>query len=79
MSITSSTHLSFTSKLLISTDYPDLEKESCSFDCADIDEHEKEGEGIYLIVYSRLKQTLEKFYHEAVESAKRIKELDDSV
>ena len=71
--------MSFTSNLFISTDYPNLEKELCSFDCVDIDEHEKEGEGIYFIVYSRLKQTLEKFYHEAVESAKRIKELDDSV
>ena len=79
MSITSSTHLPFTSKLLISTDYPDLEKESCSFDCADIDEHEKEGEGIYFFVYSRREETLHKYYQEAVRSAKRIKELDDSV
>ena len=79
MSIASSTLLSFTSKLLISTDYPDLEKESCSFDCADIDEHEKEGEGVYLIVYSRREETLQKYYQEAVRSAKRIKELDDSV
>ena len=79
MSITSSTHLSFTSKLLISTDYPDLEKESCSFDCADIDEYEKEGEGIYFFVYSRREETLQKYYHEAVKSAQRIKDLDDSV
>ena len=79
MSITSSTHLSFTSKLLISTDYPDLEKESCSFDCADIDEHEKEGEGIYFFVYSRREETKKYKINEAVVSAKRIKELDDSV
>ncbi len=79
MSITSSTLLSFTSNLLISTDYPDLEKESCSFDCADIDEHEKEGEGIYFFVYSRREETLQKYYQEAVKSAQRIKDLDDSV
>ena len=79
MSITSSTLLSFTSKLLISTDYPDLEKESCSFDCADIDEHEKEGEGVYFFVYSRREETLQKYYQEAVKSAQRIKDLDDSV
>ena len=45
----------------------------------DIDEGEKEGEGIYFIVYSRLNQTLARYYSEAVTSAKRIKDLDERV
>ena len=49
------------------------------FESLDIGEGEKEGEGIYFIVYSRLNQTLARYYSEAVTSAKRIKDLDDSV
>ena len=49
------------------------------FESLDIDEGEKEGEGIYFIVYSRHKQTLMRYYSEAVTSAKRIKDLDESV
>ena len=49
------------------------------FESLDIDEGEKEGEGIYFYVYSRLNQTLARYYSEAVTSAKRIKDLDDSV
>ena len=49
------------------------------FESLDIDEGEKEGEGIYFIVYSRLNQTLARYYSEAVTSAKRIKDLDESV
>ena len=49
------------------------------FESLDIDEGEKEGEGIYFIVYSRLNQTLMRYYSEAVTSAKRIKDLDESV
>ncbi len=49
------------------------------FESLDIDEGEKEGEGIYFIVYSRHNQTLKRYYSEAVTSAKRIKDLDDSV
>ena len=49
------------------------------FESLDIDEGEKEGEGIYFIVYSRLNQTLARYYSEAVTSARRIKDLDESV
>ena len=49
------------------------------FESLDIDEGEKEGEGIYFIVYSRHNQTLKRYYSEAVTSAKRIKDLDYSV
>ena len=51
----------------------------CFFESLDIDEGEKEGEGIYFIVYSRHNQTLKRYYSEAVTSAKRIKVLDESV
>ena len=49
------------------------------FESLDIDEGEKEGEGIYFIVYSRHNQTLVRYYSEAVTSAKRIKDLDERV
>ena len=49
------------------------------FQSWDFDENEKEGEGIFFIVYSRNNQTLHKFYEEAVTSAKRIKDLDTEV
>ena len=49
------------------------------FESLDIDEGEKEGEGIYFIVYSRLNKTLMRYYSEAVNSANRIKDLDANV
>ena len=49
------------------------------FESLDIDEGEKEGEGIYFIVYSRHNQTLARYYSEVVTSARRIKDLAYSV
>ena len=72
-------HVLYTSQLFISESYVQKNSTYQFFESLDIDEGEKEGEGIYFFVYSRLNQTLMRYYSEAVTSAKRIKDLDESV
>ena len=72
-------HVLYTSQLFISESYVQMNNIYRFFESLDIDEGEKEGEGIYFIVYSRRNQTLARYYSEAVTSAKRIKVLDESV
>ena len=69
----------YTSQLFISKSYVQKNSTYQFFESLDIDEGEKEGEGIYFIVYSRHNQTLARYYSEAVTSAKRIKGLDERV
>ena len=72
-------HVLYTSQLFISKSYVQKNSTYQFFESLDIDEGEKEGEGIYFIVYSRHNQTLARYYSEAVTSAKRIKYLNESV
>ena len=65
--------------MFISESYVQMNNIYQFFESLDIDEGEKEGEGIYFIVYSRLNKTLARYYSEVVTSAKRIKDLDESV
>ena len=65
--------------MFISESYVQKNSSYQFFESLDIDEVEKEGEGIDFIVYSRHNQTLKRYYSEAVTSAKRIKVLDERV